>query len=440
MADTKPTPSLISDPLSHYQRMLNEGELRPDPDQQRLVRRLHRLHLELMDYPEIKGHGRGLSIGSWRLANLFGTSATPPRGLYMVGGVGRGKSMLMDIFFKYAPVKSKIRIHFHEFMRDVHARLKRWRAYTPKERVKAGGRAGDDDPIPPVASELAAEATLLCFDEFQVTDIADAMVLSRLFGQLFELGVIVVATSNRPPEDLYKDGLNRQLFLPFIDLLKERLDLETLDGPTDYRLDRLKGVETYLTPVNQETTDQLSAAFFKLTDRSVDDRHKVPTATLTVHGRALFVPKSARGVCVFSFKRLCGSALGPSDYLAVAQAYHTLFLVAVPQMGPENRNEAKRFVTLIDALYENGVKLLLSAEVEASELYKAGDGSFEFDRTVSRLEEMQSTDYLARGHGSARAEAAGAVLTALEDLSEEEIRLAEEARLKAEKPISGDGD
>ncbi|MFC3052653.1 cell division protein ZapE [Kordiimonas pumila] len=389
-------------PLAAYMALQADGEIRPDEDQQRIVMRLERLFLELETYPEVQGRGGSLSIKSWRLSNLFqwaGGDKPVPRSLYMYGGVGRGKSMLMDLFYEVAPVKAKKRVHFHEFMLDVHARMKVWRGLSGKERAALGGRASEDDPIPPVARQIAAEATLLCFDELQVTDIADAMVLSRLFTELMEHGVVVVATSNRPPDDLYKGGLNRQLFLPFIERVKKDFDILTLDGPTDYRYDRLKGVETYYCPVNEETTAKLSEAFFRLTDRNVEDRDKVPSETLLVQGRSLYVPKAARGVAVFSFKRLCANALGAADYLTIARAYHTVIMVAIPRLGKHNRNEAKRFVTFIDALYEHGVKFLCSAEVPPQELYEAGDGAFEFERTVSRLMEMQSEEYLHIGHG-----------------------------------------
>jgi len=389
-------------PMATYCQLQEEGEIKPDDDQLRIITCFEKLYDELLDYPEVKGGSSGFSIKSWRLSHMFrwsGGDKKAPRGLYIYGGVGRGKSMLMDLFFDVAPVKAKKRVHFHEFMLDVHARLKVWRGLSGKERAALGGRASEDDPIPPVARQIATEATLLCFDELQVTDIADAMVLSRLFTELLENGVVVVSTSNRPPDDLYKDGLNRSLFLPFIERIKTDFNVLTLDGPTDYRYDRLKGVETYYTPVNQETTDKLSAAFFRLTDRDVENRDKVPSEELTVQGRMLFVPKSARGVAVFSFKRLCANALGAADYLTIARAYHTVILVAIPQLGKNNRNEAKRFVTLIDALYEHGVKFLCSAEVPPQELYEEGDGRFEFERTVSRLMEMQSEEYLTRGHG-----------------------------------------
>lgn len=390
-------------PLEAYKQLEVEGEIRPDQDQLRVLAHFDRLYGELLDYPEITEKTKGLAIKSWRLAQLFrrsGSKTKPPRGLYVYGGVGRGKSMLMDLFYEVAPLKAKKRVHFHEFMLDVHARLKKWRELSPKERIALGGRATEEDPIPPVARQMATEATLLCFDEMQVTDIADAMVLSRLFGEMLDRGVIVVATSNRPPEDLYKDGINRQLFMPFIDRLKADFDVVALDGPTDYRYDRLKGVQTYYAPINQETTEKLSAAFFRLTDRDVENRDKVPSDELTVQGRTIFVPKAARGVAVFSFKRLCANPLGSADYLAIARAYHTVIMVAIPKLSKEKRNEAKRFVTFIDALYEHGVKFLCSAEVPPEDLYPAGDGAFEFERTVSRLMEMQSEDYLARGHGA----------------------------------------
>ena len=389
-------------PLALYRQLEKEGEIRPDEDQLRILTHFERLFGDLVDYPEVIGRSKGLSIKSWRLSNFFrwsGGDKKPPRGLYIYGGVGRGKSMLMDLFYDIAPVKAKRRVHFHEFMLEVHARMKEWRGLSGKERAARGGRATEDDPIAPVARQIAGEATLLCFDELQVTDIADAMVLSRLFTEMLECGVVVVATSNREPDELYKDGLNRQLFVPFIERLKAEFDVVSLDGPTDYRYDRLKGVETYYSPVNEATTKKLSAAFFRLTDRDFDNRDKVPSEELTVQGRRLFVPKAARGVAVFSFKRLCANPVGAADYLTIARAYHTVIMVAIPQLSKAKRNEAKRFVTFIDALYEHGVKFLCSAAVSPADLYPTGDGSFEFERTVSRLIEMQSEDYLHRGHG-----------------------------------------
>ncbi len=398
MSETIP----LSGPLAAYEQLEKEGEIRSDPDQLRVLECFERLYADLSEYPEVGKRSGGLTLKSWRLSNFFrwsGGDKTPPKGIYVYGGVGRGKSMIMDLFYDVAPVKSKKRVHFHEFMLDVHAKMKEWRSLSGKERAARGGRASEDDPIPPVARQLAADATLLCFDEMQITDIADAMVIGRLFKEMLECGVVVVATSNRPPDDLYKDGLNRQLFLPFIERLKSDFDVVSLNGPTDYRYDRLKGVQTYYFPVDKETTAKLSAAFFRLTDRDVGNREKVPSDELMVQGRKLFVPKAARGVAVFSFKRLCANPLGAADYLAIARTYHTVIMVAIPELSREKRNEAKRFVTFIDALYEHGVKFLCSAAVEPEKLYPSGDGSFEFERTVSRLMEMQSEDYLARGHG-----------------------------------------
>ncbi|HUQ13424.1 MAG TPA: cell division protein ZapE, partial [Novosphingobium sp.] len=238
------------------------------------------------------------------------------------------------------------------------------------------------------------------FDEMVINNSADAMILSRLFSRLLEEGVTVITTSNRPPSDLYLGGLNRELFLPFIALVEHELDVVPLNGPTDYRLERLGGFPTWFVPNGPEATEALSAAFFRLTDFSVEDRAKVPGEDIPVQGgRILHVPKSLKGVAVFSFKRLCGEARGAADYLAIARRYHTIILVGIPVMGPDRRNEAARFVTLIDALYDNKVKLLATADADPAELYEAGDGRFEFERTVSRLIEMQSADYLAAGHG-----------------------------------------
>jgi cell division protein ZapE len=321
---------------------------------------------------------------------LLGRKKQHECGVYLWGGVGRGKSMLMDLAFEQMPVALKRRVHFHAFMLDVHQRLK-------KVRAKEEG-----DPIPMVAHSIAAEARLLCFDEMHVTNAADAMILSRLFTALLEEGVAVVTTSNRPPTDLYKDGLNRELFLPFIALIDDKMQVVSVNGPTDYRLDRLSGVTTWHVPNGPEATSALARAFFQLTDYPVEDRAKVPSEELDVGGgRTLHVPKSLKGVAVFSFRRLCGEARGAADYLAIAHRFHTLIIVGIPVMTPEMRNEAARFVTLIDALYEHKVKLLAAADAEPAGLYPQGDGGFEFARTVSRLEEMRSADYLAEGHGAA---------------------------------------
>jgi cell division protein ZapE len=363
-----------------YAALVEAGELRPDPVQADAAARLDRLQSELEAVPP-----RGSIL--WRLGRA---KPLPPRGLYLWGGVGRGKSMLMDLFIDGLAIQRKRRVHFHEFMLDVHDRLRR-------ERMKEAG-----DPVLPVVTALADEIRCLAFDEMVVNNSADAMIMSRLFTGLIDKGVTLVTTSNRPPRDLYKDGLNREHFLPFIALIESRLDVIALNGTTDYRMARLAGVKTWHVPNGAEATAAVREAFFKLTDYPPEDARNVPTADLALGGgRALHVPKSLKGVAVFSFKRLCGEARGASDYLAVARRFHTVFIVGIPQLGPENRNEAARFVTLIDALYENRVKLIATADAEPVRLYEDGDGRFEFERTVSRLIEMQSAQYLAAGHGSA---------------------------------------
>jgi len=364
--------------LNRYHALVAAGELRPDPDQEAAAARLDILQKELEAVPP-----RGSTL--WKLLRK---APEPPRGLYMWGGVGRGKSMLMDLFFDTVHVHRKRRAHFHEFMIEVHSRLAEAR------------KSESGDPIPPVVEALADEARLLCFDEMVVNNMADAAIMSRLFTGLLAARVTVVTTSNRPPDDLYKDGLNRQLFLPFIALIKDKLDVMGLNGPVDYRRDRLGDATLWHVPNGPEATKALSASFFRLTDYPPEDRAHVPSEELPVQGgRTLHVPKSLKGVAVFSFKRLCAEARGATDYLAIARRYHAVIIVGIPVLGPENRNEAARFVTLIDSLYEYKVKLLASADATPAELYPTGDGAFEFERTVSRLMEMQSDDYLALGHG-----------------------------------------
>lgn len=365
--------------LARYDAAVAAGELRPDPAQRGVAARLDACAQALEAQPK-----RGSVL--WR---VLGRRPEPVHGLYLWGGVGRGKSMLMDLFFSCVAIPAKRRVHFHEFMLEVHDRL----------RVERSREV--PDPVMPVADAIADEVRLLAFDEMIVTNSADAMILSRLFTRLLSHDVTVVATSNRAPSDLYKNGLNREHFLPFIALVEQRLDVIALDGPTDYRLARLAGFPTWYVPNGKAATEALSRAFFRLTDFPVEDREHVPSEEIAVPGgRSLLVPKSVKGVAVFSFKRLCAGARGTPDYLAVARRYHTVIIVGVPVFTPELRNEAARFKLLVDTLYEHRVKLLAAADAEPEALYAGGDDGFEFERTVSRLTEMRSADYLAQGHGT----------------------------------------
>ena len=333
-----------------------------------------------------------LSRKSSHLGWLFAKSkpAGPIKGLYIHGDVGRGKTMLMDLFFGLSSVKRKRRAHFHEFMADVHERLN-----AVRQEMKAG-RIVDADPIRHVADALAEESWLLCFDEFHVTDIADAMILGRLFTQLFEQGVVVVATSNVEPDDLYKDGLNRALFVPFITLLRAHMDVVRLEAPKDFRLEKLSGQPVWYVPADEDAEVALNIAWQRLTGTLSGEPCEIP-----MKGRVIRVAEAAKGVARFSFAQLCGQPLGASDYLRIAREFHTIILDRVPVMDYPQRNEAKRFIALIDTLYDNAVKLVASAAAEPSALYLATEGyeANEFKRTASRLFEMRSNEYLALPHG-----------------------------------------
>jgi cell division protein ZapE len=361
-----------------YRERLSRGEIRPDAAQEQALGALSRLEGDLNALSE-----PGFSS--------FFRKPKGARGLYLWGPVGRGKSMLMDLFFDSAPIAKKRRTHFHVFMAEVHRDIDAWRKGDAAQRKARFGQAKGDDPIQPTAERIAENARLLCFDELQVTDIADAMILGRLFEALFALGVTLVATSNRPPDDLYKDGLNRQLFLPFIGMLKDRLEVVAIRGPVDFRLDRLRGARTWLAPDDPDNGREFDRLWADMLDGAPETG-----ATLEVLGRKLHLPRASGGLLRVSFASLCEHALGPQDYLAVAGRFHTVFLEDVPRLTPARRDAAKRFNTLIDALYEAGAKLVALAAVEPTRLYPEGDGSFEFERTVSRLQEMRSADWLER--------------------------------------------
>jgi cell division protein ZapE len=380
-------------PLSRFRARLAAGEIRPDPAQELAAEKLESLHRALIGYEPSPGRS------GWK--ERFGLARRrqePPQGLYIYGGVGRGKSMLMDIFFRAAAVARKRRVHFHGFMQEVQAALNdaRQRQAMDTLRGRPGGRPGErDDIVRAVAQRFAGEAWLLCFDEFQVSDIADAMILGRLFNALLDAGVVFVATSNRPPRDLYKDGLQRELFLPFIDLIEKRLDVLHLDAGIDYRLENMRQMDVYLTPLGPESEARLHGYFHRLTHGA-----KAGPETLVVKGRQVVIPLAADDIAFSAFGELCERPLGPADYLTLASRFDVLLLSGIPRLSPQKRNEAKRFVTLIDALYEHKVKLICSAERPPEELYPEGDGAFEFQRTVSRLHEMRSESYIGSQHWS----------------------------------------
>jgi len=376
---------LSQGPLPAYRALVADGRLVSDPAQRMAAERLQALWTRLRGYdpPLRAATGNSLLSRFLRRKPAEGEDEARPNGLYLVGEVGRGKSMLMDLFFAAAQLTRKRRIHFHQFMQDAHARIHRWKRENPN----------GDDPIPPLADMIAAQAALLCFDEFQVNDIADAMILGRLFAALFERGVVVVATSNTAPDDLFAGQPGRDAFLPFIALIKQRLDVLVLEAGRDFRRARLRGLPTWYIPPDGRAERALDDAFAQLTGNARPGEER-----LVVTGRVLRVPLAAEGVARFDFSALCGAALGPGDYLAIATHFHALVLDAIPRLSPDNYDEARRFITLIDALYEHRVKLVASAAAMPDQLYQRGDGAKAFERTASRLEEMQSQEYLALPH------------------------------------------
>jgi cell division protein ZapE len=375
-----------------YEALILTKKAERDPAQEALLQRFAELEKKIVTHRSAR---RANPVG-W----LFGSrnNGGGVKGLYVYGDVGRGKTMLMDLFFEASPVVRKRRAHFHEFMADIHERIKGFR-----QQIK-NGEIADEDPIRLAAAEIAEESWLLCFDEFHVTDIADAMILGRLFTRMFELGVVVVATSNVAPQDLYKGGLNRSLFLPFIATLERQMDVVRLDARTDFRLEKLEGQKVWHVPADDAATEALDEAWLRL----VGSASGVPQE-LAVKGRRLRVPRAATGVARFFFHDLCEQPLGAPDYLRICHEFHTVIIDRIPVMGYEQRNAAKRFIILVDALYDHAVKLIASAAAEPSELYKASEGyeAHEFNRTVSRLIEMRSHSYLALPHGRRDSTAGG---------------------------------
>ena len=383
--DALTRPQIAEGPLPAYRARVAAGLLKPDVAQALAAETLQELWRRLRGYdphpeaPEEAGF----------LARFFRRKPVPeapddtPQGLYLVGEVGRGKSMLMDLFFDCADVIRKRRIHFHQFMQDCHQSIHAWKKRNP----------GESDPIPPLAASIVADAALLCFDEFQVHDIADAMILGRLFEALFARGVVVVATSNTAPNDLFKGKPGRDAFLPFIGLINKRLNVLYLEAQRDYRRERIRGLPTWHSPVDGRSERALDAAFLELTGVARGE-----PVNLSVLGRQVALPETARGVARAEFDDLCGKPLGPADFLAVATHFHTLVLDGIPRLGPENFDRARRFITLVDALYEHRCKLVASAQATPDALYEQGENAAMFERTASRLMEMQSQDYLALPH------------------------------------------
>ncbi len=369
---------MINGPMPRYRALVRSGAIHADPAQRAAVEKLQLLHMRLAGYDPAKGKQVALGwLGFGRKAAKADKALT---GLYLFGGVGRGKSMLMDLFFASAPVEPKRRVHFHAFMQEIHA------------GIHAARMTNVEDPVQPVADAVAAGAALLCFDEFQVADITDAMILGRLFEALFARGVVVVATSNRPPDGLYKDGLNRDLFVPFIRMLHDRVDLVELDTAVDYRQGLDSGAPRYFSPLGPVASAAMDAAW-----RRETGGEPATPLTLSIHGRRIRITQATEDAGRASFEALCENPLGASDYLAIADQFTTFFIDAIPRLSWAQNNEAKRFVTLIDAFYEAGMRLYCSAEGPPDQLYTEGKGAFEFDRTASRLVEMQSAAWMGSG-------------------------------------------
>ncbi|HSI39308.1 MAG TPA: cell division protein ZapE [Xanthobacteraceae bacterium] len=383
---------------ARYVERMAEGQLAPDSGQAKVVSALARLEHRITT----RRLARKSSALGWLFARSEG-DGPPVRGVYVHGAVGRGKTMLMDLFYESVPVgKHKRRAHFHEFMADVHERI-----YAARTDMKQG-RLKEGDPIAIVGSALAKEAWLLCFDEFHVTDIADAMILGRLFEKMFACGVVVVATSNVAPEDLYAGGLNRTLFLPFIAMIQQRMEVVRIASATDYRMQKLGGVKSWYVPAQGEGFAGVDADIAAAWRRIVGPGGAAPGVILS-KGREIRVPEAGAGAARFGFAELCEAPLGAGDYLKLARTYHTLVIEHIPAMDRDRRNEAKRFITLIDELYDNGVKLVASAEADPEALYSGREGAeaFEWARTVSRLHEMRSDDYIGRPHGRGDSVASG---------------------------------
>jgi cell division protein ZapE len=364
-------------PLNRYRALVASGAIAADPQQAMAAEKLQLLYHALLNYKPNGGPK------SWRerLGLVRRAQEPAPQGLYIFGPVGRGKSMLMDLFFETAPIEAKRRVHFHAFMLEMHQSMHEWR------------QANEGDPIPALAARVAESSWLLCFDEFQVTNIADAMLLGRLFEALFQKGVVVVATSNTAPADLYRGGLQRERFLPFIALITEQLDLFELSGPTDYRLLRMKGRPLYFLPLGEAASAQLEEIWALLTDGAEGG-----PASFTVQGRQFEIMRAAKGTAFMTFEALCGRPRGAADYLTLATHFHTLLLEGVPRFTPERRNEGKRFITLVDELYEHRSLLAMTVEVPIESLAASDDIEFEYRRTHSRLVEMQSDGYRERHH------------------------------------------